>query len=735
MRARSCALTRPFEGAVLASALRRDPKRGRAWYRPSRRAPVGMVAPAQLAERAYGEGGPKHGLRRRRDAIETLVCGYRYLHVRAAREQSSDYACTAEDTILGLAHELSRRSAKAWDPGLGRGLAPGERRELLLRHRGRALAKLLDELAGCGLLVWGGERDNNGLWWRLRIRLLDPDGPSVEAEPWMRPSGRLTDAQAGNGDAGGGEGTDAPCGAQEPYERPPALGALYDRIVALGRDRPALSPGLEGRIVAATERFAAHASQRPAGVGNDPWAALAAQVEQFTTERDGEPLARALPLFDALTRRMQARSRNDHQGIRDVPDSRNCAAPFQDQPNGLKPNHDDPQALASRTGAHPPGESDGRTAVRNAIEGPAEIGNDRLGGGRGGAARDPFAGVAERVAVRERRLVALVGPRRAREAETVARARSWGSERPVPIGLLTAAAEALVRQRPWLDDAQLERLRRAERRYTRYAAHRPTGAPAGPAGVLVALLEHPPPAVRAPLQWAIAQLDLLTKRMRRAAKRPTTADRTGAAEHLAAPRRRAGRRRARQARQATTWYRRGGDKRRGELAHAIERLAAQVSAGHIVGGILPGFEVAIARVRGRRVDDTRRRSLTWHIANLAHQLTDHGNAITAEQVRRELRDELLLTGARARCLVDVDGPATGLGTPDHFDPSRAQLHSADPDRLAVRHGLLRQRAPDSERGMAAPSAPPGSGSLLEAVRPAARLDLDESGAPARAGTP
>jgi len=283
------------------------------------------------------------------------------------------------------------------------------------------------------------------------------------------------------------------------------------------------------------------------------------------------------------------------------------------------------------------------------------------------------------------------------------------------MGLLGEACEAITGHRPWLQPGQLDRLRRAERRYAHYVAHRPQQAPPTPAGALVALVEHAPDAVRARLPWAIAQLDLLTKRMRRAAKNPAGPDAVDARERLTAARRRASRRRGRQARQATAWYRRGGDKRRGELAHAIERLAAQVSAGHVVGGIPPAFEVAVARASGRRVDDTRRRSLNWHIANLAHQLTDHGNAITAEQVRRELRDELLLTGALARCLVDVDGPATGLGTPDHFDPSR--------------HRRLRQRARDSERGMA---SRPAFGAPAPSAEPAHSLTAQVSGATAEA---
>jgi len=100
------------------------------------------------------------------------------------------------------------------------------------------------------------------------------------------------------------------------------------------------------------------------------------------------------------------------------------------------------------------------------------------------------------------------------------------------------------------------------------------------------------------LHWAIAQLDLLTKRMRRRAKNPTTTDRADAKERLAAPRRRAERRRERQAQQPNTWYRRRGAKRRDELHQAIEQLASQVVNGDIVGGLPASFEVAVARASG-----------------------------------------------------------------------------------------------------------------------------------------
>ena len=88
-----------------------------------------------------------HGLRQREDAIETLWRGYTYLRLRAQLEDSGDYATTAEQTIVGLSFELSRRGAKAWDPEVARGLKGSARRKELLRRRGSALTKLLNELA------------------------------------------------------------------------------------------------------------------------------------------------------------------------------------------------------------------------------------------------------------------------------------------------------------------------------------------------------------------------------------------------------------------------------------------------------------------------------------------------------------------------------------------------------------------------------------------------------------
>ena len=227
MRARSCALTAPVTGGGVASGLLRGPRQGRVWYPPARIEIPRAVGRAELVDRLYREGGPKHGLRQRKDAIETLWRGYTYLRLRAQREDSGDFATTAEQTVVGLEFELSRRGAKAWDLMVGQTLKGKARRGELLRRRGSALSKLLDELSGAGLLVWGGERDNHGLWWRLRIRLLDPDEEQPpDWEPWMR--GLDAPETAGGMPRGGRAGHQV--GGSEVEERPLAtvdLASLY----------------------------------------------------------------------------------------------------------------------------------------------------------------------------------------------------------------------------------------------------------------------------------------------------------------------------------------------------------------------------------------------------------------------------------------------------------------------------------------------------------------------------
>lgn len=73
--------------------------------------------------------------------------------------------------------------------------------------------------------MWGGERDNNGLWWRLRIRLLDPNEPQPTLEPWMH-TAHLPSTQ------GGGE-------AHNANRHPPTIGTLCKPHSLL---RPSSSP-------------------------------------------------------------------------------------------------------------------------------------------------------------------------------------------------------------------------------------------------------------------------------------------------------------------------------------------------------------------------------------------------------------------------------------------------------------------------------------------------------------
>ncbi|MCA1699534.1 MAG: hypothetical protein LC790_11805 [Actinobacteria bacterium] len=546
----------------MSSTLLRNPRVGRLWYPPLREPLPRPVGREELVERAYAEGGPKHGVQPRGDAIDTLWRGYEYLRVRAGREDSADFATTAEQTILGLSYELSRRGAKAWDPTLGEGLEGKERRELLLHHRGRAMAKLLDELAGCGLLVWGGERDNNGLWWRLRIRLLDPDAPAPDPEPWMRGLAAPEDDPSGAGERRGGEADEqrtatAPAGSSATVD----LAELYDRVEALTGHRPALAAVQVVQLRTAVRRFGRHAEHRPAGVSGDPLAVLLAQLEHFAPD-PATALAWALPRFDGFTRRLEAASRAPGR----APSSPNSAA----LSNQHTPNVSEPSALACTTGARGPvNEVHDVNPRTTAEEGPG-MAKQRAEGGR-----VETEALLERVATRERRLEALSPRLRAQEARTVARARQWPVGAPLPLGLLTETAQALAGghgvARSWLGDRQVERLRRSEQRYTRYVAQRPDGSPPAPAAALIDLVEHAPHEVRQPLPWAIAQLDLLSKRMRR--------------EHRGhhppgLARRRAQRRREQDAAHACAFFRRPAAS---EIDVAVEHLADGIAGRRAAG--------------------------------------------------------------------------------------------------------------------------------------------------------
>jgi len=117
--ARSCAPKAPFAEDGMASGLLRNPKLGRVWYPPARVEIPRSVAREELVDLLYREGGPKEGLVQRADAIDTLWRGYTYLRLRAEREDSGDFATTAEQTIIGLTFELQRRAsatARGWRP-------------------------------------------------------------------------------------------------------------------------------------------------------------------------------------------------------------------------------------------------------------------------------------------------------------------------------------------------------------------------------------------------------------------------------------------------------------------------------------------------------------------------------------------------------------------------------------------------------------------------------------------
>ena len=609
-----------------------------------------MATHDELADRAYGEGGPKHGVRRRRDAIETLATGYRYLHIRAAREDSSDYAATAEQTIEGLTFELSRRSAKAWDPTLGQKLAGSARRELLVHHRGRAMAKLLDELAGCGLLVWGGERDNNGLWWRLRIRLLDPDEPQPMLEPWVR-TAHLSASQ------GGGE-------AHNGNSQCPATGtvdfrALQDAAAAAGASRM-LAPAEADRLRASLRRFNRNVEHRPRGVAAEPMAVLLAQLQVL---RGPSALVRALAAFHELTRHMERAAKHAPGGS----SSQNCAAPLEQQRQQQQNRtNTQEQSVACPRGAHATRGIHDATTPPTEIAPPAE--SQSSDGGQDQPPPIDMEALLQRVAEREAHLKNLSEPRRWRLEESVARALCWPGSAPVPMGLLGEACKAITGRRPWLQPSQLDRLRRAERRYAHYATHRPQQAPPTPAGALLALVEHAPDAVRARLPWAIAQLDLLSKRMRRTARHTTETER------LPNARKRAYRRLNAPQRRSSTGFFRAAKRPNAKLLEAtVAQLAHELWAdphpappGQAVAPTLPGGD------------------LTGHLRILVDHLLEHGIGTTPEQLRTQLRDKLLLTGAPVHAIGHVEGTSHSAPTPAVFDPSTSQLASHERAEASLR---------------------------------------------------
>jgi len=342
-------------------------------------------------------------------------------------------------------------------------------------------------------------------------------------------------------------------------------------------------------------------------------------------------------------------------------------------------------------------------------------------------------GLLERVAAREALLETLSPQLRAQEDLTVARVRQCPSGRPVPVGLLTEAAQALaggsqVAPRPWLTDLQVERLRRAENRYTRHCTQRPDGAPAAPAAILVDLVEHAPGGIGYPLAWGIAQLDLLSKRMRREHRRTNTR-RLG--------RRRAERRSERDLAHAEAFYRRPSAP---QIEAAVDHLANGLAGRRRVGektagwraledelqasGELPtAVELEDAKRReanGARPSAVENRGSRWRqfnwpepdvgaFAELADRLRGIGVGVSGEELRCKVRDRVLLAGGDRGALERLKRPDPGLRyTPESYDPAAVQLTGRDLERSHVwawrRHGSRRSRiAPGTQFG-----APPTS---------------------------
>jgi len=286
----------------------------------------------------------------------------------------------------------------------------------------------------------------------------------------------------------------------------------------------------------------------------------------------------------------------------------------------------------------------------------------------------------------------------------------------VPVGLLGGAVEALEGRRAWLSEPQIDRLRRAERRYHRYTDRRPEGAPAAAAAALLTLVTGRLAAVAAGLPWAIAQLDLLSKRMRRDARRAS------AGRLVPAARRRAERRQQRDVVAAGAWYRRRGSGRAELLDDCLEHLVAgllgrrghgEASAGwrgfedrlRAVGHLPTPEQLADAKRResaGRHPTAYELAGFRWRGFDFPHldadRLPQLGDALaavgvptTTEQLRCGLRDRLLLAGAPS---TEIESPRPERRAPVAFDPTQPQLTERDRRGLTERPWVGRKRARD-----------------------------------------
>jgi hypothetical protein len=252
-RKRPCAPPLDRSQAV-PSRLRRNPRHGRSWFRPAWKPTPRGIDRGELARRLYAPGGPKHGLRERRDVVDKRAIVNGYLRGRAKRERSGRWATTVAEMVRGLLPEMARLDAKPWDPAHRCG---GD--EELRHHYATALALLLDDLAAVGLLRWGGQRDNNGLWWRLEIELLDP---------WARwpPDGRAKAGErAGHPRLGKGEETsesDAEGRGRAARDGSPAVPA---GSISRNSEEPFGAPATPAPTASPRKRLPLHSSPTCAG--------------------------------------------------------------------------------------------------------------------------------------------------------------------------------------------------------------------------------------------------------------------------------------------------------------------------------------------------------------------------------------------------------------------------------------------------------------------------------------
>lgn len=241
----------------MASRLRRNPRHGRSWFRPAWKAIPRGIDRAELARRLYAPGGPKHGLRERRDVVDKRAILNGYLRGRAKRERSGRWATTVGEMVRGLLPEMARLDAKPWDPAHRCG---GD--EELRHHYATALALLLDDLAAVGVLRWGGQRDNNGLWWRLEIELLDP---------WARrpPDGRAK-AEESADDARPGEAEQTPerGAGRRSRAAPAASSGLHPASISHNSEEPFGAPATPAPSASPRKRLPLHSSPTCAGASS-----------------------------------------------------------------------------------------------------------------------------------------------------------------------------------------------------------------------------------------------------------------------------------------------------------------------------------------------------------------------------------------------------------------------------------------------------------------------------------